>query len=401
MASIFSQGGYLYINVMIPNEETGKLKRKKISTGLKDSIANRKIAEKKYLKEVEDGIRSGVVKIPKVLPTFKKLADEYFKKKRDEGLRKYVVDFYKGSLEKHVSPIFNEIVISEITANDIDLLEIELKKIMKLKTLKNLRVPFKGIFDLAFKKNLIASNPFDKVNKLSEDTGKTIEQNKKLEEKLDSDTFESDFDKHKLEAADPFEEAEILQLIESAEGQMKNLSALIYLLGGMRPSEIIALTWRHVDFEKRILYVLGSVTGYQTKDESHLTKTQSSFRKVYISEAAMKYLKEQYVETGEKGREIFLTKKGEAYKNSKSLNEQFQNVLEKAKMKKRFLYNLRHSYASINLSQERLPLLFVSEQMGHKDASVTLQKYARYVNKHTETTEMINNAFRAFNRLLA
>lgn len=110
----------------------------------------------------------------------------------------------------------------------------------------------------------------------------------------------------------------------------------------------------------------------------------------------MKYLEAQYLITGENGKEIFLTNKGEAYKNSKSLNEQFQNILEKLCMKKRFLYNLRHSYASINLSQERLPLLFVSEQMGHKDASITLQKYARYVKKNSETIEMINKAFKSF-----
>lgn len=139
-----------------------------------------------------------------------------------------------------------------------------------------------------------------------------------------------------------------------------------------------------------------TVTGYQTEDESYLTKTDASFRKIYISEAGIKYLKAQYAITGNKGSEIFLTNKGEGYKNSKSLNEQFQSILEKSGMKKRFLYNLRHSYASINLSQERLPLLFVSEQMGHKDASVTLQKYARYVKKHSETVDMVNKAFQAF-----
>lgn len=396
MASIFTQGGYLYISVMIPNEETGKMKRKKISTGLKDSIANRKIAEKKYLKEVENGVRNGEVKIPKIIPTFKHVAEEYFAKKREEGLRGYVINNYQGSLKCHVNPVFNDMLISEITADDIDLLEIKLKKILTLKTMKNLRVPLKGIFNVAFKKNLIPSNPFDKVNKITEDIARLIEKNKQLEEKLDSDTFEDDFDAHKQEAADPFEEAEILQLIASAKGQMKNLCALIYLLGGMRPSEIIALTWRHVDFKKNIVYVTGSVTGYQTEDESHLTKTQASFRKIYISEAAMKYLKSQYEMTGHKNKEIFLTKKGEGYKNSKSLNEQFQSILEDEGMKKRYLYNLRHSYASINLSQERLPLLFVSKQMGHKNPHVTLEKYARYVKKHTETIDMINNAFKAF-----
>lgn len=396
MASIFSQAGYLYITMMIPDEETGKLKRKKVSTKLKDTQENWKHAEKKYLREVEQGIRNGEIKIPKLIPTFKSLADEYYEKKREEGIRQYVVNFYKGSIDKHVSPSFDDKMISEITANDIDKLENDLLKKIKTKTLKNLRVPLKGIFELAFKKNLIAFNPFDKVNKIVEDKKSKIEKNKLLEGKLNSETFEDDFDEHKQESADPFEETELLKLLQITTGQMKNLIALIYLLGGLRPSEVIALKWRHVDLKKRIVYVMRSITGYQTEDESYLTKTDASFRKVYISEAGMKYLEAQYMITGEKGNEIFLTNKGEAYKNSKSLNEQFQSILEKSAMKKRFLYNLRHSYASINLSQERLPLLFVSEQMGHKDASVTLQKYARYVKKNSETVEMINKAFKAF-----
>lgn len=282
MASIFSQGGYLYITMMVPDETTGKLKRKKVSTKLKDTVENWKIAEKKYLREVEKGLQNGEIKIPKVIPTFKSLANEFYEKKREEGVRQYVVSFYKGSIDKHVSPIFDSRVISEITANDIDKLENELLKKIKTKTLRNLRVPLKGIFDLAHKKNLIDFNPFDKVNKIVEDKKSKIEKNKILESKLESETFEIDFDEHKQEAADPFEESEILKLLQITKGQMKNLIALIYLLGGLRPSEVIALKWCHVDFKKRIVYVMRSITGYQTEDESYLTKTDASFRKVYI-----------------------------------------------------------------------------------------------------------------------
>jgi hypothetical protein len=231
MASIFSQGGYLYITMMVPDETTGKLKRKKVSTKLKDTQDNRKIAEKKYLREVEQGIRNGDIKIPKIIPTFKSLADEYYEKKREEGVRQYVVHFYKGSIDKHVSSIFDDRMISEITANDIDKLENDLLKKIKTKTLKNLRVPLKGIFELAYKKNLIEFNPFDKVNKIVEDKKSKIEKNKLLETKLDRETFEIDFDEHKQEAADPFEETEILKLLQITNGQMKNIIALIYLLG--------------------------------------------------------------------------------------------------------------------------------------------------------------------------
>jgi integrase len=381
---------------MVFDENEQKKVRKRISTGYKDTPANRKIVEKNYLKAIEEKIRLGEMVESKKIPTLKELAEEYYAKKRDEGLRLYWVGFSESSMKKHIYPIMGDRLITTISANDIDMLQTKLLKSLKVKTVKNIRVPWNGVFELALKKDLISVNPFTKANKIVENNNQKSIKNKSLKEKLGSTEFEAEFDDYKNEAADPFEEEEIIKLIDAAKGKLKNFFALSYLLGGMRPSELIALRWNQIDFEKRLVYVLGSITGYQTEAEKDLTKTDSSFRKVYISDAAMKFLEDQYKETGKFNQEVFLTNRNKPYRGSKSLNEQLQNILEQAGMKKRFLYNLRHSYASINLSTERLPLLFVSEQMGHKDPSITLQKYARYVNKRAETAEMINKAFKAF-----
>lgn len=396
MASIIHNKGYLHISAMVFDENKQKKVRKRISTGYKDTPANRKIVEKNHLKVIEEKIRLGEMVESKKIPTLKELAEEYYVKKRAEGLRSYGIDFSEYSMKKHIYPIMGDKLITRISVNDIDLLQTKLLKSLKVKTVKNIRVPWNGVFELALKKDLISVNPFTKANKIVENNNQKSIKNKSLKEKLGSTEFEAEFDDYKNEAADPFEEEEIIKLIDEAKGKLKNFFALSYLLGGMRPSELIALQWNQIDFEKRLVYVLGSITGYQTEAEKDLTKTDSSFRKVYISDAAMKFLEDQYKETGKFNQEVFLTNRNKPYRGSKSLNEQLQNILEQAGMKKRFLYNLRHSYASINLSTERLPLLFVSEQMGHKDPSITLQKYARYVNKRTETAEMINKAFKAF-----
>lgn len=396
MASIVHNKGYLHISVMVFDENKQKKIRKRVSTGYKDTPANRKIVEKKHLKELEEQILAGKMVVTKKIPTLKELAEEYYVKKIAEGLRAYSVNFSKQLMKKHIYPIMGDRLITTISANDIDTLQTELLKNLSVKSVKNIRVPWNGVFELALKKDLISANPFLKANKVVENNKKKCVKNKLLKEKLGSPEFEAEFDDYKNQAADPFEEEELIKLIEIATGQLKNFFALSYLLGGMRPSELIALKWKHIDLDKRLVYVLGSITGYQTETEKDLTKTDSSFRKVYITDAAIKFLEDQHMRTGKFNKEIFLTNRNQPYRGSKSLNEQLQNILEKSGMKKRFLYNLRHSYASINLSTDRLPLLFVSEQMGHKDASITLQKYARYVNKRSETTEIINKAFKAF-----
>ena len=63
----------------------------------------------------------------------------------------------------------------------------------------------------------------------------------------------------------------------------------------------------------------------------------------------------------------------------------------------RELYNLRHSFASINLSLNRLPLLLISKQLGHSNAEVTLKKYSAYiVENESITIDLLNKATETF-----
>ena len=63
----------------------------------------------------------------------------------------------------------------------------------------------------------------------------------------------------------------------------------------------------------------------------------------------------------------------------------------------RKLSNLRHSFASINLSLNRLPLLLISKQLGHSTAEVTLKKYSAYiVENESITIDLLNKATETF-----
>jgi integrase len=53
-------------------------------------------------------------------------------------------------------------------------------------------------------------------------------------------------------------------------------------------------------------------------------------------------------------------------------------LLDKLTMKYRNLYQMRHTFASMMISNGE-DILWVSKMLGHKDSSMTLQKYARYI----------------------
>ena len=57
-------------------------------------------------------------------------------------------------------------------------------------------------------------------------------------------------------------------------------------------------------------------------------------------------------------------------------------LLKKLNIEYRNLYQMRHTFASMMIGNGE-DILWVSNMLGHKDSSMTLQKYARYI-KHNK-----------------
>jgi len=68
------------------------------------------------------------------------------------------------------------------------------------------------------------------------------------------------------------------------------------------------------------------------------------------------------------------------------LNKRFKELLEKINIKERSLYNLRHTFASHMISniQNGIDILWVSKMLGHKDISITLEVYAKFIKEDDE-----------------
>lgn len=49
-------------------------------------------------------------------------------------------------------------------------------------------------------------------------------------------------------------------------------------------------------------------------------------------------------------------------------------------IKERRIYNLRHTFASIMITQGQ-NILWVSKMLGHKDVSITLKIYTKYIKE--------------------
>ena len=56
----------------------------------------------------------------------------------------------------------------------------------------------------------------------------------------------------------------------------------------------------------------------------------------------------------------------------------FTRLLERAELRQIRIHDLRHTYATL-LLQAGAPITYVSQQLGHRDASITLRVYAHWL----------------------
>jgi integrase len=268
------------------------------------------------------------------------------------------------------------------------------------KRLQNIKIPFNGVMTLAYRSRLISENPFLRADKISVKKNKEQATQKAQDLKnmasngASADDLNKKIKENRNYRKDPFSEDELKTLFSEATGFLKNYIQIAFFTA-MRPSEIIALEWGSVNFEEKFVLCAGAITGKETEDERELNKSPKSVRVVYLADQAVEAFKEQYKLTGKKSKYVFLTQYGKPYASVRSIREKsFKKLLEDSKVRNRRLYDLRHSYASINLSQNRLPILFVSEQMGHSDASVTLKAYSAYIaNSSDDSLALVQKAF--------
>lgn len=391
---IIEQDGYIHLRYTIINNDGTKVRKKK-STKLKYTKQNLSRVKDQIIPSLILEINSSDdVNDAKSL-TFISVTNKYIDDLKNRGIRNYTISNYKNMINSYIIPYFKDKPLVAIKSSDIKKFQNKLLNSLEVKSVKNIRTPLSGIFQTAIEQGIIEDSPVSKANSLID-----YEKKKELTNRANkiATLSEDDIDERFSESnIDPFSEKEIKTLITSIKrGKLRNYIALSYLLGA-RPSEMINIKWERVNFEKKYVRIHGAITGKETIEERNLNKSISSQRVIYLSDAAMKYFKAQYEITGKYNTYVFLNQNNEMYSDVRSIRKSFATALKNAKVRKRRLYDLRHSFASINLSEDRLPLILVSKLMGHQDASITLKKYSAYISSSTEETLLkVNKAFANF-----
>lgn len=162
---------------------------------------------------------------------------------------------------------------------------------------------------------------------------------------------------------------------------------LLALESGMRPEEYLALQWKDLDLEQKILVVRRAVVWKRKGGGFSFTapKTKKSRRAIPISKTVINALKEHRRNQLESRMKlgsiyqnldlVFTTEIGTPIQPKNLIDRHFKPLLIKADVPSIRLYDLRHTTATLLLSAGENPKV-VSERLGHASIVLTLDTYS-------------------------
>lgn len=174
-------------------------------------------------------------------------------------------------------------------------------------------------------------------------------------------------------------------VLESKKSKLKGIVLCLYT--GLRIGELLALTWEDIDFRKGRLSVTktchdGNVNGKHCIIVD-TPKTETSRRYIPLSKPLLAVLKDLRKESksdyvvSDKDNPVFV----------RSYQRTFELLLKRLDIPHKGFHALRHTFATRAL-ECGMDVKTLSEILGHKNATITLNRYAHSLWEHK--SEMMN-----------
>ena len=156
---------------------------------------------------------------------------------------------------------------------------------------------------------------------------------------------------------------------------------LAALRTGMRLGELLALEWRDLDFDTRVIHVRRArVAGRMTTTKNKTRRRVDMSLKLAEELRRLRTArKREALKAGSPLAEtVFLTAAGEPVDGDNFRRRVFQPLLVAAKVPVVRIHDLRHTFASL-LIQNGESLAYVRDQLGHSSIQVTVDIYGHLV----------------------
>ena len=297
--------------------------------------------------------------------TFSELSERYLKKCKTI-ISKSTYNLYVSYLER-INTYIGNYKIKDITTFELDRLYTRLREgkrePLSNKTLSNYRKLINAIFRQAIRWEFIEKNPNENTEKFKREREKTISI-------------------YSIE--------EVKKLFKALETESIKTRAIITLAvnSGARKGEICALRWSDIDLDNHVMKISKTLKVIDGKADESTAKTESSRRKVVLSECVIKVLieykewQQEYIKKNKdkwKGTEdrVFTSLDGR-FMNPVSCNTCLYAVIKRHGLKPITFHGLRHTCASVLINQG-VDIKTISSRLGHAHCSMTLDVYTHII----------------------
>lgn len=265
---------------------------------------------------------------------------------------------YSSSLDTHLVPTFGHLRVDHLTP--VMIRDWFVSSGLSAKTIRNHRVMLDFALNTAVQDGQISRNPLD-----------GIKLNHVLPKTKQSSAYE----------VDPLDHAEIKKMISAADDWYRPM-IITWLFTGMRPGELIGLTWDDINFQDRFIdinksHVLGN---------EQTPKTENSVRLVdmlpVVFEALQNQRKLTFFIDGEKGNVFRFRKSKKSFMDHRSLSRYvWKPIISKAEIRYRNQYQARHTFASQMLTEGE-DVWWIAQQLGHKGTDMINRTYGKWIRNN-------------------
>jgi integrase len=293
-----------------------------------------------------------------VTPTLRAYADKWLET-ADVTLKASTVAFYRANLERYILPSLASRQVGSLRRADCrDLVTQCRSKGLKASTVRGIARTLSTILSQAVEDELLPANPALRLGRYlrSADDPEPV--------------------------IDPFTRGEAAHIVAVARQRFPEWHPwlLCGLRTGMRAGELLALQWGDFNWRRHFVQVQRNlVRGVLTTPKNHQR------RRVDLSHQLMATLRlwrrRQRAAWFAVGRPfpewVFASVTGTALDES-NVRKGLNRILDAAGVHRRGPHQMRHTFASL-LLQEGAPITYVSQQLGHRDAAITLRVYAHWL----------------------
>lgn len=367
-ASVQSKKGRLYAVMQVKKDETTKpvwralglpegANKTKVNKAFREVVAR---YEQEFWEEQERGGRP-----PADIPVYDYLVS-YLKRVEPE-LQKNTIVSYRSMTNGKIRRYFQrrpQLTVGNLKPQDIqDFYQSLFADGVVANTVIHYHALLRRAFQQAFKEERIDANPFDRVGRPK---------------------------KNKFHGEN-YTQEELLTLLHLARGDVIYPAILLAGAMGLRRSEALGVRWSRIDWEKRTVLLDTKIVEYRENGKKKVEpveemKNKSSRRTLPLPDPVVEMLQVQK-DHREVYRKMFQGSYNAQYLDYVCVNQlgellrpsyvtdHFRELLEKYGLRHIRFHDLRHTFASLLINQD-VPLINVSNFLGHSDLSTTANIYA-------------------------